>query len=219
MSLAIPLLHRAPAEGGVAWRDVFAGLRYLRAKPVLSGAISLDLFAVLFGGATALLPIYAAQVFHVGPAGFGALRASVALGTALCALVLARRPIHRYAGPRLLAAVACFGAATIVFGLSTSLWIAIPALAVAGAADMVSMAIRDALVALGTPDAMRGRVTAVEGVFIVASNELGEFESGTLAAFIGAVPAVVLGGAATLAVVALWAWRNPSLRHADTVLS
>jgi MFS family permease len=216
-TLAIPLLRRAPAEAGVAWRDVFAGLRFLRAKPVLSGAISLDLFAVLFGGATALLPIYAAQVFHTGPAGFGALRASVALGTALCALVLARRPIHRHAGPRLLAAVACFGAATIAFGFSTSLWIAIPALALLGAADMVSMAIRDALIALGTPDAMRGRVTAVEGVFIVASNELGEFESGTLAAFIGAVPAVVIGGLATLAVVAVWAWRNPALLRADAV--
>ena len=218
-TLAIPLLQRAPIEGGVAWRDVFAGLQFLRAKPVLSGAISLDLFAVLFGGATALLPIYAAQVFHVGPAGFGALRASLALGTALSALVLARRPIHRHAGPRLLAAVACFGAATVAFGVSTSLWIAIPALAAAGAADMVSMAIRDALIALRTPDVMRGRVTAVEGVFIVASNELGEFESGTLAAFIGAVPAVVLGGVATLAVAGLWAWRNPSLRHADAVAS
>jgi MFS family permease len=217
--LGIALLHRAPAPGGAAWRDLFAGLQFLRRAPVLSGAITLDLFAVLFGGATALLPVYAAQVFHVGPAGFGALRASVALGTALCALVLARRPIRRHAGPRLLAAVACFGAATIVFGLSTSLWVAIPALAAAGAADMVSMAIRDALVALGTPDAMRGRVTAVEGVFIVASNELGEFESGTLAAFVGAVPAVVLGGAATLVVVALWAWRNPSLRKADAVAS
>ncbi|MDQ6942764.1 MAG: MFS transporter, partial [Candidatus Eremiobacteraeota bacterium] len=217
--LGIPMLRTARSEGRVAWRDVFAGLRFLRLKPVLSGAISLDLFAVLFGGATALLPIYAAQVFHVGPAGFGVLRASVALGTALCALVLARRPIHRYAGPRLLAAVACFGAATIAFGLSTSLWIAIPALAVAGAADMVSMAIRDALIALGTPDTMRGRVAAVEGVFIVASNELGEFESGTLAAFIGAVPAVVLGGVATIAVVVLWAWRNPSLRRADAVAS
>jgi MFS family permease len=216
--LSIPMARNVPSDGGVAWRDVFAGLQFLRGKPVLSGAITLDLFAVLFGGATALLPIYAAQVFHVGPAGFGALRASVALGTALCALVLARRPIHRYAGPRLLAAVACFGAATVVFGLSTSLWVAIPALAIAGAADMVSMAIRDALIALGTPDAMRGRVTAVEGVFIVASNELGEFESGTLAAFIGAVPAVVLGGAGTLAVVALWAWRNPSLRRADAIV-
>jgi MFS family permease len=218
-TLAIPLLHGAPIGGRVAWRDLFGGLRFLREKPVLSGAISLDLFAVLFGGATALLPVYAAQVFHTGPAGFGSLRAAVALGTALCALVLARRPIHRRAGPRLLAAVACFGAATIAFGLSTSLWLAIPALAAVGAADMVSMAIRDALIALGTPDVMRGRVTAVEGVFIVASNELGEFESGTLAAFIGAVPAVIAGGVATIAVVGLWAWRNPSLRRADAISS
>ena len=217
--LAIPLQRRTRVDGGLPWRDVFAGLRFLRAEPVLSGAISLDLFAVLFGGAIALLPIYAAQVFHAGPAGFGALRASVALGTALSALVIARRPIHRYAGRRLLAAVACFGAATIVFGVSTSLWIAIPALALAGAADMVSVAIRDALVTLRTPDAMRGRVNAVEGVFIVASNELGEFESGTVAAFIGAVPAVVLGGIATLAVVGLWAWRNPSLRDADRIVT
>lgn len=215
--LAIPVLQRTPADGPVSWRDVFAGLNYLRAKPVLAGSITLDLFAVFFGGATALLPVYAAHVFHVGAAGFGALRASVALGTAVCALILARRPIHRFAGPRLLAAVACFGAATIAFGLSTTLWVAIPALALLGAADMVSMAIRDALVALGTPDEMRGRVYAVEGVFIVASNELGEFESGTLAAFVGAVPAVILGGTATLAVVALWTWLNPSLRRADAV--
>lgn len=215
--LAIPVARRAPVDGAIAWRDVFAGLRFLRAKPVLAGAVTLDLFAVFFGGATALLPVYAAQIFHVGAAGFGALRAAVAIGTAGCAIVLARRPIRRFAGPRLLAAVACFGAATIAFGLSTSVWIALPALALLGAADMVSMAIRDALVALGTPDAMRGRIYAVEGVSIIASNELGEFESGLLASLIGAVPAVVLGGAATLAVVALWTWRNPSLRRADAV--
>ncbi|HEX3550666.1 MAG TPA: MFS transporter [Candidatus Elarobacter sp.] len=216
--LAIPIASRAPtAEATFTWSAVLGGIRYLRRTPVLSGAISLDLFAVLFGGATALLPIYAAQIFHVGPVGFGALRAASACGAALCALALARRPIHRFVGPRLLGAVACFGAATIVFGLSRSIWVALPALAVAGAADMVSVAIRDALAALRTPDAMRGRVNAVEGVFIVASNELGQFESGTLAAFVGAVPAVVAGGAATLAVVAIWAWRNPALRRADAV--
>jgi MFS family permease len=215
--VAIPLQRRTAAASPVSWAEVFAGLHYLRAKPVLAGAVTLDLFALFFGGATALLPVYAAQIFHAGAAGFGVLRASIALGAGACALALVRRPIRRFAGPRLLAAVACFGAATIVFGVSTSLWIAIPALALLGAADMVSMAIRDALVALGTPDEMRGRVYAVEGVLVVASNELGEFESGTLAAFIGAVPAVVLGGAATLAVVALWAWRNPSLRRADAV--
>ena len=184
---------------------------------MLGGALALDLFAVLFGGATALLPVYATQIFHVGAVGFGVLRAAPAAGAAVCALALARRPIQRHAGPRLLIAVAVFGAATIVFGLSTTLWIAIPALALAGAADMVSVVIRDALVALGTPDAMRGRVNAIQGVFIGGSNELGEFESGTLAAFIGAVPAVVLGGMATLAVVALWAWRNPALRRADVL--
>ena len=215
--LAIPMAQRVRSASTFSWRDVFAGIGFLRRKPVLAGAISLDLFAVLFGGATALLPIYAAQIFHAGPIGFGALRASLAVGSAICAVAIARRPIRRYAGPRLLVAVACFGAATVAFGLSTSLWIAMPALAVAGAADMVSVAIRDGLVALGTPDAMRGRVNAVEGVFIIASNELGGFESGTLAAFIGAAPAVVAGGLATLTVVALWIWRNPSLRKADAI--
>jgi MFS family permease len=214
----VPLLvRRAPSTEAPSLREAFAGLRFIRERPVIGGAISLDLFAVLFGGATALLPVYASDVFHVGAVGFGLLRSSVVVGTALCALTIAHRPIRRRAGPRLLIAVACFGAATIVFGLSHTLWIAIPALAFAGAADMISVTIRDALVSLGTPDEMRGRVTAIEGVFIVASNELGEFESGTLAAFIGAVPAVVLGGVATLAVVALWAWRNPQLRRADTI--
>jgi hypothetical protein len=215
--LVIPMAQRVRNEAAFAWHDVFAGIGFLRRKPVLAGAISLDLFAVLFGGATALLPIYAAQIFHVGPIGFGALRASLAVGSAICAVAIARRPIRRYAGPRLLVAVASFGAATVAFGLSTSLWVAIPALAIAGAADMVSVAIRDGLVALGTPDAMRGRVNAVEGVFIIASNELGTFESGTLAAFIGAVPAVVAGGLATLCVVALWTLRNSSLRRADAI--
>jgi len=215
--VAIALPPRGYAGAPFAWGEILGGIRYLRRTPVLSGAISLDLFAVLFGGATALLPIYAAQVFHVGPAGFGALRAAEAFGTAACAVWLARHPIHRYAGARLLGAVAIFGAATVVFGLSTSIWVALPALAVAGAADMVSMAIRNALIALRTPDAMRGRVAAVSGTFIIASNELGQFESGTVAALIGAVPSVVLGGAATLVVVALWAWRNPALRRADTI--
>ncbi len=215
--IPIPLLVRAPVAGPVSWRDVFAGLHFLRAQPVIAGALTLDLFAVFFGGATALLPVFAVQVFHTGAAGFGVLRAAVALGAGLCAVILVRRPIQRFAGPRLLGAVACFGAATIAFGLSTSLWVAIPALVLLGAADMVSVAVRDALVALGTPDDMRGRIYAVEGVLVIASNELGEFESGTLAAFIGAAPAVILGGVATLAVVALWTWRNPSLRRADTV--
>ncbi|HEX3466051.1 MAG TPA: MFS transporter [Candidatus Elarobacter sp.] len=217
--VTIPLLTRPSREEAPSLREAFAGLRFIRERPVLGGAIALDLFAVLFGGATALLPVYASDVFHVGAAGFGVLRAAPAFGTGICALIIARRPIHRYAGPRLLSAVACFGAATVAFGLSTSIWIAIPALALIGAADMVSVAIRDALISLGTPDAMRGRVTAVESVFITASNELGEFESGTLAALIGAVPTVVAGGLATLAIVGLWTWRNPQLRRADRILT
>ncbi len=213
----IALPPRVHAGASFAWGEVLGGIRYLRRTPVLSGAISLDLFAVLFGGASALLPIYAAQIFHVGPVGFGALRAADALGTAACAVWLARHPIHRYAGRRLLVAVAVFGAATVVFGLSTSIWVALPALAVLGAADMVSVAIRNALVALRTPDEMRGRVSAVSGTFIIASNELGQFESGAVAALMGAVPSVVLGGVATLVVVALWSWRNPALRRADAI--
>ena len=219
LAVRIPLLTAPPRVAPSTFRDVFAGAAFLRARPVLSGAISLDLFAVFFGGATALLPIYAAQVLHVGAVGFGALRAAASAGTALCAAVLARRPIRRFAGPRLLAAVAAFGAATIVFGLSRTVWLSFAALAALGAADMVSMVIRDALLALQTPNVMRGRVSAVEGVFIVASNELGEFESGILAAFVGAVPAVVIGGLATLCVVALWTAANPALRKADRLSS
>jgi len=215
--VAIALPARVHASSPFAWSDLLGGMRYLQRTPVLAGAISLDLFAVLFGGASALLPIYAAQIFHVGPVGFGALRAADAFGTAACAVMLARHPIHRRAGPRLLGAVAAFGAATVVFGLSRSIWIALPALAVIGAADMISVAIRNALIALRTPDEMRGRVSAVSGTFIVASNELGQFESGAVAALVGAVPSVVIGGVGTLLVVALWAWRNPALRRADAI--
>jgi len=217
--VTVPLLEQRVRDDVPRLRDALAGLRYILARPVLGGAISLDLFAVMFGSATALLPVYATEIFHVGATGFGVMRASVAAGAGLCALTIVRRPIRRYAGRRLLIAVAGFGAATVAFGFAATLWVAIPALALVGAADMVSVTIRDALVALGTPDAMRGRVTAVEGVFIVASNELGQFESGTLAALAGAVPAVVAGGLATLAIVGLWAWRNPALRRADAVLA
>jgi len=211
----LPSAARPDRRDGSRLRDALAGLRYVASRPVLSGAISLDLFAVLFGGATALLPVYATSVLHAGAAGFGALRAAPAVGSALCAFALARRPIDRGAGPRLLAAVACFGVATVVFGVSTSFWLSLLALACVGAADMVSVVVREGIVQLGTPDEMRGRVSAVEGVFIVASNELGEFESGMLAALIGAVPTVVAGGLATLAVTAIWAWRNRPLRTAD----
>jgi len=205
----------AAPSGRSGWREAIAGLRFVSQRPVLYGAISLDLFAVLFGGATALLPIYATAVLHAGAVGFGVLRASTGVGAAACAAVLARRPINRHAGPRLLTAVACYGAATIVFGLSRSLLVSVVALALVGAADMVSVVIREGIVQLGTPDEMRGRVSAVEGVFIVASNELGEFESGMLASLAGAVPAVVAGGLLTVAVAAVWAGCNPELRSAD----
>jgi MFS family permease len=191
------------------------GVRYIWSRPVLFGAISLDLFAVLFGGAVALLPVYADQILHVGPAGLGLLRSAPAVGGTLVAAAIVRRPIERNIGPLMYLCVAGFGVATIVFGLSKNLWLSLIALALTGAFDMVSVVIRNLLVQLGTPDAMRGRVSAVENVFIGASNELGAFESGTLAAFIGTVPSVVVGGLGTLVVIGLWAFLFPQLRRFD----
>lgn len=191
------------------------GVRYLFANTLVLGAISLDLFAVLFGGATALLPVFATDVLHVGAAGFGLLRAAPAAGAAVVAIVIARRPIHRNAARWLFWCVAGFGFFTVVFGLSRSFWLSVAALALTGAFDMVSMVIRNVLVQLRTPDAMRGRVSAVENIFIGASNELGAFESGTVAAWIGAAPCVVFGGIATLVVIAAWAVIFPALRTFD----
>jgi MFS family permease len=196
-------------------RDALGGLQFIRSRPVVLGAISLDLFAVLFGGATALLPAFADGIFHVGPQGLGALRSAPAVGAAVVAALIARRPIERKLGPTLLVAVSIFGAATIAFGLSTNFIFSLAMLAVLGGADMISVVIRSGLVQMGTPDAMRGRVSAVENVFIGASNELGEFESGTLAALLGVVGSVVAGGIGTLVVIALWALFFPALRKAD----
>jgi Transmembrane secretion effector len=179
------------------------------------GAISLDLVAVLLGGATALLPVYARDVLQVGPWGLGLLRGMPALGAVAMALLLAYRPLRRHTGRRMFQAVAVFGLATVGFGLSTSLPLSLACLLVLGAADMVSVFIRQTLVQLETPDAMRGRVAAVNAVFIGASNELGEFESGTLAALVGAMPAVVAGGLGTLLVAGLWARWFPALRERD----
>ena len=198
-------------------RDAFEGLRFVWSRPVVGAAISLDLFAVLFGGATALLPAFADGVFHLGPTGLGLLRSAPAVGAALVAGYLARHPPRRHVGPLLLLCVAAFGAATIAFGLSRNVGLSLALLAVAGGSDMVSVVIRNGLVQLGTPDAMRGRVNAVENVFIGASNELGAFESGTLAAFVGVVPSVVLGGAGTLAIIAIWSLVFPALRRADEI--
>lgn len=199
----------------VTWASLVAGITFIRSQPLVLGAVSLDLFAVLLGGATALLPIYARDILQVGPWGLGVLRSGPAVGALVTALVVARRPISRRAGPLLLGTVGVFGLATIGFGLSRNLWLSLGLLVLLGASDMVSVVIRRVLVLAATPDDMRGRVSAVESVFIGASNELGEFESGVTAAWFGVVPAVVLGGVGTIVVVALWARLFPQLRHVD----
>lgn len=201
-----------------SWATLIAGIQFIRAKPVILGAISLDLFAVLLGGATALLPIYARDILLVGPWGLGLLRSMPAVGAACMALLMAYRPLQRRTGGRMFQAVAVFGVATIVFGVSTSLPLSLACLFVLGAADMVSVYVRQTLVQIETPDEMRGRVSAVNAVFIGASNELGEFESGTLAWLIGTVPAVVVGGAGTLLIAALWAKWFPELRRRDRLI-
>jgi len=215
--LPLPARVPVPANARVTLHDALGGLRFIRAQPIILGAISLDLFAVLFGGATALLPAFADTILRVGPVGLGLLRAAPSVGGFLVAVYLARRPPQTNVGRTLLAAIAVFGVGTIVFGLSRAFGLSLVALAVLGGADMISVAIRSGLVQLNTPDEMRGRVSAVENVFIGASNELGAFESGTLAALIGTVPSVILGGSATLVVVLLGAVVFPRLAHADTL--
>ncbi|MSP23831.1 MAG: MFS transporter [Myxococcales bacterium] len=211
----LPSVRTARVEGGASWQRVSAGMRFVWRHRIVLGALSLDMFAVLLGGAVALLPVYARDILCVGPTGLGLLRSAPAFGATLMALVLAVRPIVRRAGPVMLGCVAVFGAATVVFGISRSFALSFVALTVAGAADMVSVFVRHTLVQLGTPDAMRGRVSAVNLTFIGASNELGEFESGIAAAWLGAVGAVVAGGIGTIAVVLSWAWLFPSLRRVD----
>lgn len=207
---------RMPASEGVVGLDeVLAGVRLIRRTSVLLGAISLDLFAVLLGGAVALLPIFAKDILEVGPTGLGFLRAAPAVGSLFAALVIARRPIQRRAGPTLLVVVAGFGACMVAFGLSRTMWLSMLALALGAAFDTVSVVLRSTILPLVTPDELRGRVTAVEMVFISGSNELGAFESGVAAALIGAVPAVVLGGAATIVVAGVWWKLFPSLARVD----
>ena len=196
-------------------RTVLAGIRFIRSRPAILGAISLDLFAVLLGGATALLPIYARDILATGPWGLGLLRSMPAVGAALMALTLAHHPLTRNSGRIMFAAVAMFGLSTIGFGLSTSLPVSLIFLFVLGAADMVSVFVRQTLVQHDTPDEMRGRVSAVNSVFIGASNELGGFESGAIAALIGPVASVVVGGVGTLVVAALWARLFPDLWRRD----
>jgi MFS family permease len=195
-------------------KTVFAGLHFIWREKLILGAISLDLFAVLLGGAVALLPVYAREILHTGPWGLGLLRTAPGIGAAFMALALAHRPLRGRAGPTLLWSVAGFGICTIIFGVSRSLVLSLISLICLGAADMVSVIIRATLVQLRTPDEMRGRVMAVDMVFIGTSNELGQFESGLTAQWFGTVPAVLLGGVGTLVVIALWAWKFPDLRRA-----
>jgi len=210
--------RRRPAHvdtGATRLERVAEGVRFVRHRPVVLGAISLDLFAVLLGGATALLPIYARDILHAGPIGLGMLRSGPAVGAALTAFTLARWPIQRNTGFVMFLTVAIFGLATITFGVSQNFYLSLGALAILGASDMISVFVRSALIQYATPDEMRGRVSAVSMLFIGASNELGEFESGLTAAWFGTVPAVVLGGLGTLAVVAGWMWLFPPLRKVD----
>lgn len=215
--LRVPVAH-AMAPGptqGTMWGRFGAGIGFIRSRPIILGTISLDLFAVLLGGVVALLPIYAQEVLHVGPAGLGALRSAMAVGEVGAGLYLSMRPFNRHVGRTMFIAVAVFGVANLVFALSHWFWLSFAALMVAGAADMVSVYIRGALVQFSTPDTMRGRVNAVNMLFIGSSNELGEFRAGTSAAWLGTVPAAVVGGLCTLGVVGGWMLAFKSLRSVD----
>ncbi|HUO16618.1 MAG TPA: MFS transporter [Verrucomicrobiae bacterium] len=203
----------------MTFKTVFAGLHFIWARKLILGAISLDLFAVLLGGAVALLPVYAREILHTGPWGLGLLRTAPGVGAALMAVLMAHRPLRGKSGPTLLWAVAGFGVFTIIFGLSRSMTLSLIALLLVGASDMISVIIRATLTQLATPDEMRGRVTAVDMIFIGTSNEFGQFESGLTAQWLGTVPAVVLGGIGTLVVIVLWAWIFPELRHAGDLES
>jgi MFS family permease len=203
------------AHEQVSLTTVLAGFRYIWRQKVILGSISLDMFAVLLGGAVALLPVYAREILRTGPWGLGLLRSAPGAGAAAMAILMAHRPLRRKAGMTMLWCVAGFGVCTILFGISRSIVLSLITLLLIGATDMVSVIIRGTLIQLGTPDEMRGRVNAVDMLFIGVSNELGEFESGLTAHWFGTVPAVVLGGVGTLAVIAVWAWLFPELRRAD----
>jgi len=217
-TVALARLHVQPLERvkeEVNARTVLAGLHYIWTHKIILGSISLDLFAVLLGGAVALLPVYAREILHTGPWGLGLLRAAPGVGAALMAVLLAYQPLRSRVGKIMLFCVAGFGVFTIGFGISRSLVLSLISLLLVGACDMVSIVIRGTLVQIATPDSVRGRVNAVDMIFIGASNELGEFESGVTAHWFGTVAAVILGGVGTLLVVGLWAWIFPELREAD----
>ena len=195
---------------------VVEGVQFVRSRPVVLGAISLDLFAVLLGGATALLPVYARDILHVGPQGLGQMRSATAVGAAAMALLFSVRPLSKNVGVKMLWAVAAYGAATVLFGISRNYALSLGALALVGASDMFSVFIRNSLVQLHTPDDKRGRISAISGLAISASNELGEMESGVAASLLGATGAVVFGGVAAILITALWAWAFPEIRRART---
>jgi len=213
-----PEVKARPREP-MTFKTVFAGIHFIWNNKLILGAISLDLFAVLLGGAVALLPVYAREILRTGPWGLGLLRTAPGIGAGIMALLLAHRPLRGKSGVTLLWAVAGFGVCTIIFGLSRSLTVSLIALLLLGASDMISVIIRATLTQLATPDSMRGRVTAVDMIFIGTSNEFGQFESGVTAQWFGTVPAVVLGGIGTLVVIGLWAWMFPELRHAGELES
>jgi MFS family permease len=213
-------LHSKPRpREPLSLKSVLAGLHYIGRTKIILGSISLDLFAVLLGGAVALLPVFAAEVLRTGPWGLGLLRASPAIGAGSMALLLAHRPFRSRAGLTMLWCVGGFGAFTVLFGISRSLVLSMVALILVGSMDMVSVVVRSTLVQLATPDEMRGRVSAVEMIFIGASNEIGQFESGLTAQWFGAVPAVIMGGVGTLLITALWAWNFPELRRVEKLSS
>jgi MFS family permease len=215
LTLLIKVERAEKSREPVTFSTFFAGIGFIRRRPVILGSITLDLFAVVLGGATALLPIYAKDIFETGPVGLGLLRLSPAIGALTFSILLARWPINRHAGAIMFATVACFGVATIIFGLSTSLPVAMVALAAMGASDMVSVVIRMTLIQLGTPNEMRGRVSAVNSLFIGTSNQLGDFRSGVTAEWLGAVPSVLIGGIGTLLVVAACIALFPQLARID----
>jgi predicted MFS family arabinose efflux permease len=217
LTALIHMERAAAAREPLTLKALFAGFAFMRRAPVVLGVISLDLFVVLLGGVVALLPVFARDVFAQGPWALGLLRAAPGCGALTMALVLTRRPIERHAGKMMFGAVASFGLAAIVFALSGNFIVALVSLAVLGASDMISVVIRMTLVQLGTPDELRGRVTAVNGLFIGASNQLGEFRAGAMASWIGAVPAVLIGGFGTLVITALWTKLFPALWRADQV--
>jgi MFS family permease len=214
LMLSLPA-RQLPLQQKASLQSLLAGFRFIRSRPEVFGAISMDMFAVLLGGATALLPVFAKDILLTGPWGLGLLRSAPAVGALLMSLWLAYFPIERRVGPVIFTSVAIFGVATIGFGLSTSLWFSLATLVLLGAADMVSMVIRGAFVQLQTPDEMRGRVGAVNGLFIGASNQLGEFRAGVSAAWFGTVPAVLIGGVGALLVTGAWIKLFPALARRD----